>query len=303
MTDHSTDSALDERLRAADPVSPGSLPTAAETEVALSRLLGSSGGLEPRARAAPRRWRPRMPRVLAGTTVGLAALAALVVVLFSATSTPPAFAVTRNHNGTVTVKLLRLSGVRPANVKLAALGVAARIVVPAVADAGVLSQLQPCQGQKIATVRTITFNPAGIPSRHVLLLAADRAAHIRYFTAPKAASLPVPNLRLQRQRIRGTVPVRIGKALRAARTTVRKAVQGLIKVPAPVPGAVKATIARARNQALHVYCGRSVPLRPPLPSHTVKAPCTRWRDPDVCPVGGPHRAHVCRSGNPNPAFG
>ena len=41
MTDQITDAALDDRLRSADPVTAGSLPTEADTEAALRRLLAS----------------------------------------------------------------------------------------------------------------------------------------------------------------------------------------------------------------------------------------------------------------------
>ena len=47
--------------------------------------------------------------------------------LFGASTSPPAFAVTRNPDGTVTVNLMQLSGIAGANKKLAAMGVRAQI--------------------------------------------------------------------------------------------------------------------------------------------------------------------------------
>ena len=65
------------------------------------------------------------PQLLAGTTVGLAAVATGAALLFGASTSPPAFAVTRNPDGTVTVNLTRPSGIAGANEKLAAMGVRA----------------------------------------------------------------------------------------------------------------------------------------------------------------------------------
>ena len=74
-----------------------------------------------------RRARTR-PRVLAGTTVGLALAGVASVLVLSAASSPSAFAVSRNADGTVTVKLQRIAAIHGANAKLAALGIRARLV-------------------------------------------------------------------------------------------------------------------------------------------------------------------------------
>src|SRR5580693_1251000 len=63
------------------------------------------------------------PRLLAGTTVSLAGIAAAVVLLVSAAGSPPAFAVNRNSDGTYTVWIQKLTGVHGANARLAALGI------------------------------------------------------------------------------------------------------------------------------------------------------------------------------------
>jgi hypothetical protein len=143
------------------------------------------------------RWRAR-PQPLAGTTAGVAAVATTAALLLGAASSSPAFAVTRDPNGTVTVKLINLSGIAGANRRLAAMGVRAKIVT-AMEEAKYVAALQPCEGQAAGTVRTITFDPASIPQRHVLLLAADRAAHLGYFsaaaklgTAARTAAMPQP---------------------------------------------------------------------------------------------------------------
>ena len=183
MTDQITDAALDDRLRSADPVTAGSLPTEADTEAALRRLLASGHDGGPTPRRTRLRGRRTRPRLLAAGTLGAAALAAAVVLLFGATTTtPPAFAVNRNADGTVTVKLIKLSGVRAANRRLAAIGVRARIVT-AIEAATFVKRQHPCQGKPAGTVRTVTFDPGSIPRRQVLLLSADRAAHLGYYSA------------------------------------------------------------------------------------------------------------------------
>jgi hypothetical protein len=108
------------------------------------------------------------PRLLAGTTVGLAAMASAAALLFGASTSPPAFAVTRNADGTVTVTLMRPSGIAGANKKLAAMGVRAQIAVPAKTAPNLV-----CPG---GTVPTITFDPASIPTSDQLVIAPGQSS-------------------------------------------------------------------------------------------------------------------------------
>lgn len=110
--------------------------------------------------------RATRPQLLAGTTVGLAAAATAAVLLLGASTSPPAFAVTRNPNGTVTVNLMRTSGIAGANEKLAAMGVRAQIAV----DTKTPPKLV-CPG---GTAPTITFDPASIPSGEEVVIAPDQ---------------------------------------------------------------------------------------------------------------------------------
>ena len=73
--------------------------------------------------------RATRPRLLAGTTVGVAAIATAAALLLGASTSPPAFAVIRNPDGTVSVSLKQPSGIAGANRKLAAMGVRAQIAV------------------------------------------------------------------------------------------------------------------------------------------------------------------------------
>jgi hypothetical protein len=107
--------------------------------------------------------RASRPQLVAGTTVGLAAMATAAVLLFGVSTSPAAFAVTRNPDGTVTVNLMQPSGISHANAKLAAMGVRARIAVPAKTPPKLV-----CPG---GTAPTITFNPASIPKRQEIVIA------------------------------------------------------------------------------------------------------------------------------------
>src|SRR5689334_17213944 len=68
------------------------------------------------------------PRLLAGTTLGLAGIGTAIVLILTAASTPAAFAVNRNSDGTVSVQIKQLAGIKGANEKLAKLGVRANFV-------------------------------------------------------------------------------------------------------------------------------------------------------------------------------
>jgi hypothetical protein len=73
---------------------------------------------------APRRSRRRAFRLVAASTTGLAAISAAAVLAVGATTaTPPAFAVTRLHDGSVSLKINRSSSIADVNHKLAAMGI------------------------------------------------------------------------------------------------------------------------------------------------------------------------------------
>ncbi len=114
-------------------------------------------------RSAHTHRRASRPQLLAGTTAGLAAIATAAALLFGASTSPPAFAVTRNPDGTVTVNLIHQSGIAGANKKLAAMGVRARIAAQAKTPPKLV-----CSG---GTAPTITFDPASIPKSQVLTIA------------------------------------------------------------------------------------------------------------------------------------
>jgi len=208
MTDGISDATLDQRLRSVDPLDPGALPSEADTEAALRRLLAAG---PPAART---RWRgPARIRVLAGATAAVAALAAGLVILVGSAATSPAFAVTRNPNGTVTVRLVAPEGIAGANQKLASLGVRARIL-NLVYEARYVASLHVCQGPTSRAVRTLTFDPARIPRRGVLLLAPVREGHVYYFSAVRGGNGVLTTEQTLIARARALSAARTGSAIR-----------------------------------------------------------------------------------------
>lgn len=114
-------------------MSPSLRRFADELEDAIIREIGPAGERgdpqAPRQRGLRSRlWFRGRPRVVAGTTVCVAALATSLTLVFGATVSAPAFAVTRNANGTITVRLTRLAGIAGANHRLATMGIRAEIV-------------------------------------------------------------------------------------------------------------------------------------------------------------------------------
>ena len=105
------------------------------------------------------RRRASRPRLAAGTTVGLAATATAAVLAFGASSSSPAFAVTRNPDGTVTVKLIKASGLVGANHTLANMGVPTQILAPA--------KSAPRLVCPPGTVPTITLDAGALRGRQV----------------------------------------------------------------------------------------------------------------------------------------
>jgi hypothetical protein len=125
---------------------------------------------------APRRSRRRALRLLAVSTTGLAAIAtATVLAVGATTSTPPAFAVTRQHDGSVLVKINRRSGVTGANRKLAAMGIHKRLIAVRTSCSGSLCGIdtqslpQNClKNQQTGGVVDVIFPSAAAQQRAIV---------------------------------------------------------------------------------------------------------------------------------------
>ena len=136
-------------------------------------------------RPAAGRARYARPRLLAGTTVGFAVIATAIVLFLSAASTPAAFAVSGNSDGTVSVVLRRFAGIRGANQRLAALGIRAKVVAVA---AGCRAALPPAALANIKTPdqvlihagRQTRIDPRRIPpGRMVVIMTWVKAGNLR----------------------------------------------------------------------------------------------------------------------------
>ena len=80
------------------------------------------------ARPSVKQSRRARPRLVVGTGLGLVGIGSVLALVLGATTTSPAFAVTRNHDGTVTVRVLRTAGIAGANAKLHQLGIRAKVL-------------------------------------------------------------------------------------------------------------------------------------------------------------------------------
>jgi len=144
-------------------------------------------------RPATSRSRRARPRVLVGTTLGLSGLGAALALALSVASSSPAFAVTPNHDGTVQVVIKRLSGISGANMKLASLGIRAR-VVQVVAGCKAIASSDTPKAEKAALLHAtgvrydrlpapasaqVRLDPRTIPPGRILVLpTVVRAGHL-----------------------------------------------------------------------------------------------------------------------------
>lgn len=150
--------------------------------------------LEPSRFAVARQRRPSLPATLGGGLAAgaLAGVAAFGLGLWKA---PPAFAVTMNGNGTVTVTLRDASAIGALNKKLAAEGIQAKAIPvkagctdPPQSDPQVLLPADTHQ-----TTIVVTINPATIPAGDSEVLSVQRLPSGRLSMFVGTFPLPVPN--------------------------------------------------------------------------------------------------------------
>ena len=120
-----------DRLRAARPAAP---PPVTDHAARFAQTIAEPG--DPRftssatiesARSA-RRWRARS-RVVAGGSLGLAGVAAGLVLAFSGSTAPPAFAITKNGDGSLLVHLYHVSAVPAAEQQINAMDIHGTLIV------------------------------------------------------------------------------------------------------------------------------------------------------------------------------
>jgi hypothetical protein len=99
-----------------------------------SRLLGRK----------VRPWTRARPRVLAGSTLGLAGVGAALVLVLGGSAAPPAFAITTNGDGSVLVNINRLQALPDANRKLTAMGIHEQVTIYMASGAAAVSGPVTC---------------------------------------------------------------------------------------------------------------------------------------------------------------
>ncbi|MGO9752527.1 MAG: hypothetical protein ACLP8S_26745 [Solirubrobacteraceae bacterium] len=147
---------------------------------------------------AAHRWRAR-PRLLAGTSLGAAALATAAAVIFAVASSSPAFAVTRNHDGTYTVQIHSWSAIGAANRALHGMDLRAVVVAVNVSCGGTMPAPTPqpvpramrLQLEAQARPETV-IAPRRIPAGKTLVIGAWRSGHqVRVASAAAVTQVPV----------------------------------------------------------------------------------------------------------------
>jgi hypothetical protein len=173
------------------------MPSRYEDE--LWRELVDKHGEEPEGEHPPAPpWRPRGRWAAAGGAVLVAAAATGGVLAYSAISAPtPAYAVTRNHDGSVRIYLSRTSGIKGLNARLKAMNVQAQAVLVAggcpAPQALVAASLHARRSQLSWSVRphTVVRPTATQAAIHILLV--RRARHgVSVSNVVGRAGVPVP---------------------------------------------------------------------------------------------------------------
>ena len=133
---------------------------------------------------------PPRRRLLAGTSLGLAGAGTAAVLIVSAASSAPAFAVSRNADGTVTVLIRRIEGISGANERLHKLGIRVQAVQVAAGCSNIppaLALVHAAASGKVQVIRpgaierfwrkgnvivTAKINPGKIPAGRTIVLPA-----------------------------------------------------------------------------------------------------------------------------------
>jgi len=132
-------------------------------------------GLAQVSRPAARNNRRARPKLVVGAGLALAGAGAVLALVLGATTTSPAFAVTRNHDGTVTVSVNGYGGIAGANAKLHQLGIRAEVMTQMPSGCAVMRG-SPAPSPGIADAHW-TISPGKIPAGRTLVLAPAAEAN------------------------------------------------------------------------------------------------------------------------------
>ena len=176
-----------ERLQAARPQAAYNTRTLVDDQ-AREALLAAITADQHEERRGPdadprRRWLGRQaathrgarPGVVAGSALGLAGIGTAMALVLGATTTSPAFAVTHNRDGTVTIYIERSSGIGGANARLNQLGIRAQVVQQAPAGFRCTSTVGEPERGAPASERSVahvhwTIDPRTVPRGRTLAL-------------------------------------------------------------------------------------------------------------------------------------
>lgn len=152
------------------------------------RLPTPTAPITPTTRSKPR----GRPALITGTAIGTAALVTAVVLALSAsTTTPPAYAVTTNRDGTVTVTLNDVAAITALNAELARDGIAAQ-AIPITAECPVRGFPNAMPAGTNPSTYTITIVPREIPAGYTAVVAVGQSPSGQIELAQGAFRSPVP---------------------------------------------------------------------------------------------------------------
>jgi hypothetical protein len=142
------------------------------------------------SRPAARHNRWARPVLLGGAGLGLAGAGTAVALVLGTATTPAAFAVTRNHDGTVTVSVASYSGIAAANAKLHQLGIRAKVMTQVQANCYPYTPVgAPARSHGIANAHW-TINARNVPAGRTLELTPG--GKVWNCSIPYSPAVPVP---------------------------------------------------------------------------------------------------------------
>jgi hypothetical protein len=134
----------------------------------------------------------RGPALITGTALATAVTAAAALLAITATTSTPAYAVTSNADGTVTVTLNDISAITALNAKLARDGVRAK-AIPLTAGCPIRGFPNAMPAGTNPSTYTITIVPADIPAGYTAIVAASQESSGQVRLAQGAWPSPGPS--------------------------------------------------------------------------------------------------------------